>query len=340
MTKEILILLANVGMVLKKDLMRVLPKQNNNRNESKLFDKLIAKGYIGFIFLPEKSGKRRITEAIYITKAGREYLCEKLNTTYYMDIATDVNRNIKQNNPKTLLTELEKRRIPLLFNAAGMLTFKESKPSLSELKDIMNKQEQNERAKNKGNYDKIFDKKNYKILCNGLFYSIKEVREYINETSGNTYTTDKIKRTRCRGIFITNNTISLVYSEALFKNQMPQISIETEKNLVIFIQDYFGFTDDFLYYVLNNITACVITNADASIALIDKYKGFATKGMAITPFNSGLTLFKNIYAIPFTTDGVNELNYLKSYSLEGWMKESLTRFKTIKGINKCKIINW
>lgn len=247
-------------------------------------------------------------------------------------------------------------RISLAFKSVSVPSLPSEKPRLIDLYHLLGGTEEN--SSERINYEFLHTNSDYKqvteteakeLLQTGIFYTIHEVRDFIEEFGmGNSDTT---YRSRCKGIFISDKNCYIVYAPKRGKNKNLLISTIGEKrfieklspllNLTNVMRKLPSFKEKKLNYdgtVTDGATPinkpCALVIGDGSkmtFALSHKYKITNNEGNVANK-DSWLTdnteLFEEVFSVAFDMIGLDALSYLCNTSKEEWQEEMRAAFQS------------
>lgn len=255
--------------------------------------------------------------------------------------------------------ELQKRlllnRISIAFHIVGVHSIPSDKPSLSCLYETMT-EKLLERSDDQTRFKFTYPENLYleatredceRILEEGVFYTIHEVREFIeNYRAGSSDTT---LLSRAKGVFISDRQCYVLYSPARGENKNISISSAGEKRLLSAIEPILQFTNvsrqmpslvsKKMTYdgkiestpVPYNMPYAIVISDGAQMVykLSHKYKiklGEKDERTLAEWLTGNEDLYKKVYNVPFNAIGLDSLQYLCTTPLEDWQNEMLTVF--------------
>lgn len=304
-----------------------------------------------YINKKDKSGDEAYP-AIVLTHPGKLFVSENELSGDHRTTFRYVEENMKDFNTsdmKQVRVALNDVRIKLLFESAGFPAFTINKPTL---KDLYEKLSGRTLGKSEINISKIRDDDLYKqvdeeeakeMLETGIYYSISEVKQFLNCFPSIDY--DEASRSRARGMFISQNNCFIVFIPHRGENKNIRISRRAEENLQELLGELLKLTDvnrrisslenkqtlnDNFDIQTNGISAIVIGDTDDIVYKLGKGLNKASDTGETTENIMWLTnnsLFKRVYAIPVSVKGVQSIMYLCENRIEDWHEEAKERME-------------
>ena len=336
---QILLLLTNIYMAYKKDLLlysRYLTG-GDDAYANKVVNKMIREGE-----LLEKNivKEKRDTEgesyvALYISDKGKKYIKKKLGAEI-LNTFDEVQKNFRTIQTNILRKHLNDNRIKIMFEMCEVPTYQ--KPKLKDLYEIMKTNPTPE-------YQKLLD--------NGLYYTVKEIREFIDTAIGEGIS-DTTYSSRIKGLFLSTTNAMAVYITKRGDNKIQKTSDLREKRLLKRLEPLLSITkvnrplptlakkkksrmDNSLVIdkqAQNGVWGLMISDGDS---LVYSMASGSANGIIRKPRKtdsnkettrrySWLTgenqIYSRMFVTPFTVAGVGSLNYLCHTSAEEWYKEA------------------
>lgn len=246
-------------------------------------------------------------------------------------------------------------RISLAFKSVSVPSLPSEKPRLIDLYHAIGGKEENE--KERINYEFLHADSDYKnmseneinkLIETGVFYTIHEVRDFIEEFGGGS--SDTTYRSRAKGLFLSNKICYIVYAPKRGKNRNLLISTRGEKRFLEKLEPLLNLTNVYrklpsfkekkLNYdgvvsdgvaPLNRPSALVIGDGSKmTFSLSHKHKLYDEEG---NPSNKDawLTdnqeLFDEVFSVAFDAIGLDALSYLCNTTKEEWQEEMRTSFQ-------------
>lgn len=196
--------------------------------------------------------------------------------------------------------ELNQTDVYSMFASCDIPVFKHDKPSLIYLSDLLSGSLKP--SKKDGYKDNIPQKLCEEYLENGIYYTVKEVFEYINKLSLGKI--DTIKGARLRGIFLSNKSCFVVYVSKKYDNKILRVNIKGEQNLKKDLEASIQY----------------FTNVMRRIPAFDKYATFkGDRTRTSKPFTNG------VYALFFSDGDLLAYSIATGYSKGKSKKRDLVK---------------
>ena len=361
--------LLEVGQCYKSDLYMVAKMLGDEAHGIKTINAMIKSNDIAIREV--KSGQRRI-EVFALTKKAKIELLNVLDDEYFYRHYKEFEQEFHTSNQETLKSRLDSSRVKTMFALAGVPTFQKDKPSLYHLFTTLYQlpYDYKEKFDNKPTYnDTLNAEECAKVLSAGIYYTIKEVRDFLNEDIEGS--ADTFLGSRAKGIFISTMNCLIVYSGKHGENKLIRIRQEAEKRLLSGIrpllqitqvnrnlpalsrrrQSTFDGTKVVDKMIENTPYGLVITDGESLIYSmatgnprglvkgIDKNKYDKTrkkrieeKGMSVSKawLKGDGAIFQRLFATPFTENGIHSLDYICHTTAEEWHATSLKLFSSSK----------
>lgn len=185
--------------------------------------------------------------------------------------------------------ELNQTDIYSMFASCDIPVFQHDKPSLIYLSDLLSGSLKP--SKKDGYRDSISKEHCEKYLEKGIYYTVKEVFEYINKLSLGKI--DTVKGARLRGIFLSNKSCFVVYVSKKYDNKILRVNIKGEQNLKKDLEASIQY----------------FTNVMRRIPAFDKYTTFkGDRKRTSKPFTNG------VYALFFSDGDILAYSIATGYS--------------------------
>lgn len=248
--------------------------------------------------------------------------------------------------------QLMANRVKLAFEAVGIPAFPLHKPSLRMLFETLASRHIRV-YENKTKYRFLRDEGNYlsmtyeecrDIIESGVYYSIAEVRSFLEDVNQNTL--EKTFGSKAIGVFISLNRIAVVFAAPRGDNKNIFIRSSAEDSLLSELEVLFEITNVYRQLPtmidrgyengtehkspapVNRFDAFVIGDSDDLVSkLVRKIKTKSGEDVTTNWLTGQPSLFERVYEIPFTTIGLDSLAYLTSHSIENWQEEMLEYFE-------------
>lgn len=239
------------------------------------------------------------------------------------------------NQMERVRVRLMYNRCKLSFEAIGCLAFTTSKPNLCEMYNKLSKEKIKETnikyacVRNRELYAQMNEEECKEALEAGIFYTMPEVREFI-ECVGMEGNADVSMESRMRGIFISDTNCYAVYTTQrsggnnftvinrteeyvlnVIKNKLLRYTnVDRElKNIMCKYREYGKTVSE---CEQNGIDALVITASDESVVKMSKPLEIGFRKSLV----GNTALYKHVYMIPFTAEGMYSLNLLCNQTKE------------------------
>lgn len=355
-------LLLQVGQCYKADLLLYgrLLNHGDAVMPTKVLKKMIEEKTVAIREI-QKKGKSKVKEAVALTKRGKTLVLNTLDDAYHNEHYREYGADFRTSSPAALRTRFLDARIKVMFAAAGVPVFRSEKPSLSRLIKTMDSGtvtfSETEKA-----YREITDKEEcMELLRNGVYYTIKEVRQFLDEQSPGA--SDTTYRSRVRGIFLSADKCVMVYISPIGENKIMRLSPEGERNLLKKLREILSITNteramleltrkdmnkDGSFHLYEDVrkgsvNALMISDTDAMVYAmatgnkngrirntdtekIQQVRVSAARKNRKNPRYVWLTgnreLYRRVFVTPFTYNGVVSLSYLCHTTAEEWARTS------------------
>lgn len=331
---ESLRIMSMVGQCYKKDFLIATATKGNHQISN--LEKLKKEGYVleREVLLPGSNGKKTI-EVMAITKKGRIKCSNLNNTNYYCDVTNYIQDKFSTGVPIDLHKGLLQSRMFLIMHQANIRSFIDEKPSLVNLfKENIARDEQTTLpapANIKDFYQVNISTS--EALQSGVYYSMKEYREFLNEIKKSN-SEDDVTFCKARGIYIDNEKTCVVYHGDVFKDKKIKLNVSTESRMINSVLQHFVQLNH-----VNKVDAMVITNGRAIIVDmgIDGKKGHTPHDStnqkmdnATQWIQKNITMFKKVYVFPHSVSGIKSLDYFSHSTITKWQDDS---FELVNKLN-------
>ena len=229
-------------------------------------------------------------------------------------------------------------RIRLMFAACGIPVFPDEKPSLLHLvrtldsgTPYINKEEPYR--------DEAGTADCRKMLEGGLFYTIGEVRAFLDADSPGS--SDVTLASRARGVFISHRSCMVIYAAKRGENRIIRVSPSAEERLLNRLKAVLKITDVKRPLVgtdrFNDVWGLIISDGDALVySTVTGRPGGIEKGKPDLPegflshqrpsgvkwLNGKDCLFPRLFIVPATMSGIGSLDYIAHHDAESWMRDA------------------
>lgn len=295
-----------------------------------------------------RDGKNDTYDVVKITAEGWKLLENK--NSYYIKYHERFERAVHTSDASEVRKMCTDARVRIMFFLADIPTFLSSKPSLYHLYNAF--------ASPADGYHEEYDHKplyqddaspaeckNY--LNNGIYYTIAEVREFLNEDSPGQ--ADVTYVSRARGIFISNTNLFIVYTCQRGNNKMLYLR-SSEKNIIDAIRQLIKITNvrrivpelsaSPLSPFSNDVDALVVSDSDAIVyAMVMGHphgtiKSTSDQNKTKPKWKKNFLDAENedyarIYVTPYTSSGVGALSYICKTSAEQYHADSVDELRQI-----------
>lgn len=346
--------LMRVGMAYKADLTMIGKSRVSEVQTSRTISKLTSEGLIDVVAV---KGRMPAAENVCVlTRRGRVELLDSLGSEYWHERSQDAEKQFRTTNETTLIARLDDARIMTAMTLAGVTVFPDEKPSLYHLYTSLYRLplDYHKEYDNKKDYNDATGKEELEvILKRGIYYTLKEYRDFMEELSPGA--TDTFIGTKARGIFVSADTCFVVYTGSHRNNRLLRISKPSEVHLAESLRELCGITNvlrplpgfarrttgGYKEEISNSINAFVISDGNALIYSMatgnpsGKVKGtdkmekddarrqyFEENGgdIGLSWLKANGDIYPRIFAAPFTQNGINSLDYLCHTTPESWQK--------------------
>lgn len=284
---------------------------------------------------------------ITLTPLGRQNILYHLKDPYLNKNWQRLSRVDKITSYNSYDKQMDENKISMIFTARDIPVFPHEKPSLSflaEQQDI-----------NDDYLDSMLDQTSLSsLLDKGIYYTKKEVMDYLDRANVTNQKSDLIKGHSFKGLFISRSDCFVIYLADRKRNHLFQVNTKAEVNLCDIIlpnmlrkispmiyrplsskrrhgpaQIIFGNGESMVYSVaMANKSGRVHNNKDMSQTLSKKnlianrQEALRTKNVHVilTAYSS---LYDHLYVLPFNYKGMYMLYYLLTNTVESWQKESI-----------------
>lgn len=299
-----------------------------------------------YINKKEKSGDEAY-QALVLTHPGKLFVSDNELSGDHRATMKYIEDNMKDfdtSDTKQVKVALLDVRAKLMFESAGIPAFAINKPTL---KKLYEKLSENKIGTSDINISKVREDSMYKqvdkdeaveMLNSGIYYSIAEVKQFLNCFDYMDY--DEATRSRARGMFISNENCFLVYIPRRGENKNIRINGRGEANLQEMLKELLKLTNvnrrvqclekkqtlnDNFETEINGISAIVIGDTDDIVYKLGKGLSKADEKGETAENRMWLTnnkLFKRVYAISVGVTGVQSISYLCSNNIETWHEDA------------------
>ena len=351
--------LLQVGQCYKSDLYMVAKMMGDEAYGIKTINKMISEDDI---VVRRVKNKSKTVSILALTRKAKLSLVNLLDEDYFYTHYKTFDKDFRTANVDTLLSRLDASRVKTMFSLAEVPTLPHDKPSLYHLFTTLYRlpYDYKEEFDNKPMYaDQMTRDECEEMLSRGIYYTIKEVRDFLNEDIEGS--SDTSLGSRAKGVFISKYNCLVVYSGRHGDNKLIRIRNEAEKRLLLALRVILQITNvnralpslsrsrqsnfdgsrvvDSL--MQNTPYALVISDGESLIysmatgnprGLIKgtnkiKYdkqqkKRVEEKGMTVTTswLKGDGAIFQRVFGTPFTENGINTLEYLCHTTAEEWQK--------------------
>lgn len=357
-------MLLQVGQCYKSDLL-LYGRQLNGSDAvmpTKALKKMIEEKTVAIRKIQRKGEKDKFKDAVALTRRGKVTVLDVIDEKYHYDHYRKYGADFHTSSPATLRTRLLDSRIKIMFSAAGIPVFGSEKPSLSRLIKENGRGSVTIDDQIESEYIQLKNREEYEaFLKNGVYYSIKELRQFLDEQAPGT--SDTTYRSRVRGVFISRDKCVMIYISPVGDNKIMRLSTEGERNLIRRMKEVLSVTNverqmieltrkdinpDGTYHLFEDIrkgsvSALMITDTDAMVyamatgnrngiirgtdaeQLQENRKRAAEKKNKNTKYvwlTGNRQLYKRIFVTPFTYNGTVCLSYLCHTTAEEWAATS------------------
>ena len=337
-----------LGKVYKKDLaLYIRYISGDNYYANKVINKLVKDGLLVEKELDKKKGEE-LYRVISISKEGYKYLEKKIGEEKNRDAL----KEFQTTSPATLRARLNDARIKLMFNMAQVATAEEEKPTLTEMYYALSEKVDPATGK-------LYNRqKAQEFLDNGIYYTVKEMHDFIDNIGNGT--SDTTYFSRVRGMYISTYTCLMVYIGQRGDNKIQRTTTQAETHLIKLLDPLLSLTK--VYRILpelskkklskinnkltedtiatNDVWGLMISDGDSlvySMAMgnprgLIKKKDFSEmfkdtdKEIRYKWLTSG-TIYKRLFVTPFTVAGIGSLDYLCHTRAEQWQEDSRAFFQ-------------
>ena len=218
--EDVLSKVNQLGKVYKKDLaLYIRYISGDNYYANKVINKLVKDGLLVEKELDKKKGEE-LYKVISISKEGYKYLEKKIGEEKNRDAL----KEFQTTSPATLRARLNDARIKLMFNMAQVATAEEEKPTLTEMYYALSEKVDPATGK-------LYNRQKAQgFLDNGIYYTIKEMHDFI-DTIGNG-TSDTTYFSRIRGMYISTYTCLMVYIGQRGDNKIQRTTTQAETHFI------------------------------------------------------------------------------------------------------------
>ena len=356
--------LMEVGWCYKSDLYMIGKMNGDESNSIKEIKRMYDDGLI-----EEKveTNKKRLS-VVGLTKKGYVEIANKMNERgmEMSDEYKKIEKEFHMSRIEALKTKVSDNRIKTMMMISGVHTTPTDKPSLAYLVETIQEKTPAANKRDKVYNDSLTYDQCKEKLSNGIYYTMKEFRDFVDgEEEG---TSDMFMGTRARGIFISQNNCFVVYIAEPGNNRLIRVRPESEKRLmrvlmtILRITDVqrdlpmlskrriskFDKTEIIDNMIENNVYALVISDRDSLVysmatgnprgriigkdkMLTDKRKQDYhdhnnTQAKSLWLKGDG-SIYQRMFVTPFTENGIHSLEYLCNTSAEEWYYTSINLFK-------------
>lgn len=307
-----------------------------------------------------RDGKNETYEIIKIASAGWKLLAD--SDSYYKEYKDSYEKAAHKSDASEVRKMCTDARVKMMFFLAGAPVFPSMKPSLYHLYSsfAVPASDYNEEYDHKPLYrDSTSPAECKATLKTGIYYTIAEVREFLNEDSPGQSDTTYVSR--ARGIFISQTNLFIVYTCRRGNNKMLYLRT-SEKNIIDAIRQLIRITDvrrtvlELSTFGMssqgerivrspysNDVDALVISDSDALVyAMAMGYPHGTVKPSSTDEPKTKPKWKKNfldaenedyarIFVTPYTPSGVDMLSYVCHTSAEQYHKDSVLLMQQING---------
>lgn len=365
MPRVLCMYLLQIGMCFKKDLTLIGKQFGTEQKTSETISQLVKCGYITEIIIQGK--KKRPSIAMSLTRSGRIALLNKFydeGNGNWSDDDSNINaiNDFRTTSEEILIQRLTESSIKTLLFVCNIAIFKKDKPDLYDLyTTLRHNQLNNENKRN----EMLSTEKAYEYLNQGIYYSMKEIREFTNKINKED-DLDTFYGSRAKGIVITDTNCYVIYAQRYQSDTMIKLASTTETRLIDNLSPLLRYTnvyrelDGFNKKDANGVTqksygdvfALTIANGNSLVYSMatgnkqghikgnsqiettlnkrQKYKEYAITDF-YTLLDGNCPIFSRVFVVPKNNAGIESLNYLLHTTQEQWREDSKEILKNITG---------
>ena len=368
-----------VGECYKTDLLLFGRAANGNEAAmpTKALKKLLEEELVTTRKIPKEGNAKQTKEAVLLTRKGKNTVVDLLNDEFlykhYKEYGTEFHTSVAS----VLRLRLLDSRIKIMFSCANIPAYKNEKPSLPRLARTLGNNTIRIDDEIDSHYIQLPAPEDYrKFLDNGVYYTVKEIREFLDAQSPGE--SDTTLRSRTRGVFISSDKCIVVYISPVGNNRIMRLSAEGERKFINKLKDILDVTyakrnlpsltkkelqSDGKYHYYENIRqgdvyALMISDTDSMVyAMATGNRNGITRGDDMeevqasrvknarkkdkSPKYVWLTgnrnLYRRVFVTPFTYNGTVCLDYLCHTKVEKWAETSAKIMSAIPDITENKI---
>lgn len=370
---KLAVALLNLGACYKQDLVLYARQFVHENRARSVINERLDEGYFELLQISKKKKGKGDYEVIALTSKGRKAILDVLeeDENYYREVYEDNERDFRTSSTESLRAALTMSRIKLMFEMADVPSFNTNKPKLSDLyytivdRHIIEHGEVTERSADRKYMVNLSPREMDELLKRGIFYNMKEFREFTKEKYGEEI--DTVFSSRAKGIYISFDKILVVYAPNRGDNKIFRVGVDFEKKLLRALEIFGNITNAYrklpklsllsksrydgkMYY--SNLKeshpyALVISDGDSMVysmavgnpsGLIkgvdfnelddkrDKYHKKNKKEPKMIWFKGNGAIYPRVFVTPFTQNGIGSLKYLCDVSAEEWVLASKALF--------------
>lgn len=301
-------------------------------------------------------------KSVALTKKGRVRTLDGMSDEYWVKHWDDARSPFRVSDYSKLERRLNDNRIIVMMMLAGVAAMPNEKPTLYKLMDGCGAILPERSGYANSNYvDGMTDDECKALIEHGVYYTVAEVRDFISE-SGSATEADTTYVSKARGVFISDATMYIVYMAQPGDNRIISVRAFGEQRLMDALRPVLAVTHigrqikELPRYSINERTnertvvgyahgepyALIISDGDALVYSTanggprGKPVNSAVNEMKVTQgsvryINGSGPLFRRVFVIPHTVNGLSILRYITTASTEDWLRASADIISHIAG---------
>ena len=364
-------LMFDIGSCYKSDLLLFLRSRGSDDtgNASRMLKRMIDSGYIQESSVYQQKGSETY-KILKITRKGKNALYDTLGDIYFKTYSKESTKEFHTSSPALLHPRLADSRMKIFFATADVKATPRLKPSLFYLYKSLTDGSYEEEGKENRYRNDLSREECEVLLDDGLFYTIREVRSFLDMDSPGD--SDVTYASRARGIFISRKNFYVIYMPRHGDNKLIRFATGAEEKLLKALRPLIRLTEATrrlpeleavaagahtgeqvaLHQVFNTVNALVISDGDsmvytmatgnpngiirgADLNEVKRAKEASAAANRKTVRNQWLTgdgsIYHRVFVTPFTINGASSLMYLCSKTAEDWARESALLLQSLDG---------
>lgn len=325
--------------------------EGKSNMQSKVIKRLIDKEYIKRTKKNEGAAYKGTDDLLTITTKGVVALSNLYDTPYYEYLVDEAKEQFTSySDPSRLLPRLDDNTLRLFFESSNVRAFTQNKPDLYYL--YCHLPNQSEFIRNSFIEDEVnplYQNKESLItkqLESGIFYTRQEFVDFVLKARGKTERDqiiidrsemDAVSQTRYRGIFISKSRVLLVYQQSRKRSGLISTIASVESNLKNIVEDLFKIPCE----LTEEINALFVSRSpNFAYNLVvganghTKYPDGDSRGYGARPIiNINSQLFDRYYVVSTSLGGCQEMDYIRTHSLEDYLDDCKNLFLSCEGFS-------